>query len=27
MIDAEAGFKNDDGSYAIPAATWGVLAH
>jgi ubiquinone/menaquinone biosynthesis C-methylase UbiE len=25
MIDAEAGFRNGDGSYTIPAATWGVL--
>jgi SAM-dependent methyltransferase len=26
MIEAEAGFRNDDGSYTMPAATWGALA-
>ena len=25
MIEAEAGFRNGDGSYTIPAASWGVL--
>jgi ubiquinone/menaquinone biosynthesis C-methylase UbiE len=26
MLDAEEQFRNEDGSYTIPAATWGVVA-